>query len=140
MYLLKKREETAISMAINSENAKVIDEAITSPTPVSPKRGLIKLIAGILGFVLVLIIIYIKNLLDIKIHSRSDVEQLTRLPILGELPYVEGEENHVITKYDRSILAESFRILRTNLDYFTRAKDGEKRYVTEIICNELLML
>ncbi|MEQ3655881.1 MAG: polysaccharide biosynthesis tyrosine autokinase [Dokdonia sp.] len=139
LYLLKKREETAISMAINSENAKVIDEAITSPSPVSPKRGLIKLIAGILGFVVVLIIIYIKNLLDVKIHSRSDVEQLTRLPILGELPYVEGEENHVITKYDRSILAESFRILRTNLDYFTRAKDGEKRnvvYVTSTIKGE----
>lgn len=139
LYLLKKREETAISLAINSANAKVIDEAITSAAPVSPKRGLIKLIAGILGFIFVLIFIYIKNLLDVKIHSRSDVEQLTKTPILGELPFVEGEENHVITKYDRSILAESFRILRTNLDYFTRSDNGKKKnvvYVTSTIKGE----
>ncbi|RMB63827.1 polysaccharide biosynthesis tyrosine autokinase [Dokdonia sinensis] len=139
LYLLKKREETAISLAINTPNAKVIDEAITSPSPVSPKRGLIKLIAAIIGFLFVLIIIYVRSLLDIKLHSRSDVERLTKTPILGELPFVDGEGNHIIEQYDRSILAESFRILRTNLDYFTRSKEGKKRnvvYVTSTIKGE----
>ena len=139
LYLLKKREETAISLAITSSNAKVIDEAITSPSPVSPKRRIIKLVAGILGFLFVVILVYIKNLLDTKIHSRSDVEALTNTPILGELPLVDGEENLVIKLHDRSILAESFRILRTNLDYFTRSENGRKRnviYVTSTIKGE----
>lgn len=139
LYLLKKREETAISLAITSPNAKVIDEAITSSVPVSPKRRLIKFVAGILGFLLVVILVYIKNLLDTKIHSRSDVEALSTTPILGELPLVDGEENLVIKLHDRSILAESFRILRTNLDYFTRSENGRKKnviYVTSTIKGE----
>ena len=126
-------------MAIKSENAKVIDEAITSPAPISPKRGLIKLVAGILGFIGVIILIYVRNLLDTKVHSRADVENITNTPILGELPFVEGEGNHVIKLHDRSILAESFRILRTNLDYFTRTQKGKKRntiYVTSTVKGE----
>jgi capsular exopolysaccharide synthesis family protein len=139
LYLLKKREETAISLAIKTANAKVIDEAITSSIPVSPQRQVIKLVAGVLGFIVVVLIIYLKNLLDVKIHSRSDVELLTKTPILGELPFVDGDEDQVIKKFDRSILAESFRILRTNLDYFTRGEDGKKKnilYVTSTIKGE----
>lgn len=139
LYLLKKREETAISLAITSTNAKVIDEAITTPSPVFPKRRLIKMVAGILGFLFVVIVVYIKNILDTKIHSRSDVEAISQTPVLGELPLVDGVENLVIKLHDRSILAESFRILRTNLDYFTRSDNGKKKnvvYVTSTIKGE----
>ena len=126
-------------MAIQASNAKVIDQATSQFKPIFPKPGIIRLGSILLGFLVVFGSIYVYNLLDTKIHSRLEVEQLTSTPILGELPFVAKEESEVIQIHDRSILAESFRILRTNLDYFTRTKEGKKNnivYVTSTVKGE----
>ncbi|PIY65188.1 GNVR domain-containing protein, partial [Shewanella sp. CG_4_10_14_0_8_um_filter_42_13] len=67
-YLLKKKEETAISLAITVPNAKIIDTAYSNNIPVSPKGKIIYLAALLLGVVIPFLIIYVKNLLDTKIH------------------------------------------------------------------------
>lgn len=123
LYLLQKREETAISLAITAPKAKIVDYAHTSRSPVSPKNNIIYLGALALGFILPVGLIYIKTLLDTKIHNRLDVERaVTSLPILGEVPTVDSKESETITSNDRSVLAEAFRILRTNLGYFINSK------------------
>ena len=79
-YLLKKKEETAISLAVTVPNAKIIDYAYSNGLPVSPKKNIIYFGALLLGIVFPFFIIYIKNILDTKIHSRKDIEELTSLP------------------------------------------------------------
>jgi len=86
LYLLQKREEAAISLAITSANAKVIDPAISSINPVSPNRKIIYLGSLLVGLLLPFSIIYIKNLLDTKIKSRVDIEKNTSIPFLGDVP------------------------------------------------------
>src|SRR5690606_19855982 len=93
---------------------KVIDSAYGGNSPVSPKRSVILMGALIVGLLLPFVVLYLKFLLDNKIHSRKDVESRFSAPILGELP---STEEHIIKENDRSSLAEAFRILRTNIAF-----------------------
>ena len=118
LYLLQKREENAISLAVTTPKAKVVDYAYSSGMPVSPKRNIILLAAFIVGLLIPFSIIYLRDLLDNKVRSRSDIERVAgEVPLIGEIPKLDKGEPMAIEKNDRSILAESFRIMRTNLDY-----------------------
>ncbi|EAQ42167.1 polysaccharide biosynthesis tyrosine autokinase [Polaribacter sp. MED152] len=116
-YLLKKKEETAISLAVTVPNAKIIDYAYGSDIPVAPKKKIIFLAALLLGVIVPFIIIYIKNLLDTKLHTRKDIEQLTTVPFIGDVPHSETEQKIVISDNARTSTAEAFRLIRTNLAF-----------------------
>ncbi|KGL64343.1 GumC family protein [Polaribacter sp. Hel1_85] len=124
-YLLKKKEETAISLAVTVPNAKIIDVAYGSSIPVSPKRKIVYLAALILGLLIPFIIIYLKNLLDTKIHSRKDIEDLTTLPFIGDVPHSETNDKIVIGNDSRTSTAEAFRLIRTNLDFMLPNNDND---------------
>ncbi|WP_297815721.1 GNVR domain-containing protein [uncultured Polaribacter sp.] len=68
-YLLKKKEETAISLAVTVPNAKIIDVAYGSGLPISPKKKIVYLAALLLGVLIPFVFIYLKHLLDTKIHQ-----------------------------------------------------------------------
>lgn len=126
LYLLQKREENAISMAVTTPKAKVVDYAYTSDLPVSPKRIIIFLAALIAGFAIPFAFIYVRNLLDNKIRNRAYIErQVKGVPLIGEIPQLKKNDPGTIEKNDRSILAEAFRILRTNLEYLFIGDVGE---------------
>ncbi len=126
LFLLQKREEAAVSKAITTPSIKVIDYAMTNFIPIAPKRSIIYLAALLIGLIIPFGIVYIIFLLDTKIHSKLDFERLSpNIPVVAEIPYI-NEENRIITKNDRSVLAESFRILRTNINYLIPLKkEGE---------------
>ena len=130
LFLLQRREESAISFAATSPVAKVIDPAYTLIEPVDPKPWLILTAGGIIGFFIPLLVIFTVNFLDTKVHHKGDLVPLTKeIPFLGEIPKVENEANEVIQLNDRSPLAESFRILRTNLSYMVQSRNREKAEV-----------
>ena len=119
IYLLKQREEASIKLSATSLKAKIIDTAYSSKTPIAPKKDLIFLGAGLIGLLFPFLIIYVRILMNTKIENRKDVESiLTNFSIVGEIPKIKGDVHQVIGFNDHSVLAESFRILRTNLEYF----------------------
>lgn len=124
LYLLQKREEAQIGVASTAPKSKIIDNAYNpSPFPVSPKRNIIFLASFMLGLLVPFMIIYVHDLLDNKIHNMHSLEKLTRsVPVLGELPRLSKKEQKMVLKEDRSVLGESLRILRTNLDYVIKTK------------------
>ena len=126
LYLLQKREEAQIAVASTAPKSQVIDSAYhVSDTPVSPRRKLVFLVSVIFGLLVPFSVIYARDLLDNKIHSRYNLEQIIHdAPVLGELPRLGKKDNKFIVKDDRSILAESLRIIRTNLDYLLKARRG----------------
>ncbi|WP_440882016.1 GumC family protein [Tenacibaculum sp. C7A-26P2] len=130
-YLLKKKEETAISLTANAiPNAKIIDKAYASDKPVSPKNKIILLVALLLGLIIPFIIIYLKDLLDTKVHTRKDIEELTSIPFVGDIPHSEVKQKIVIDANARSSTAEAFRLIRTNLDFMLpKKKDNNGRIV-----------
>ncbi len=141
LYLLQKREESQITAASSPEKSKIIDSAyLASNAPVTPKKPLILLASLILGLLLPFSIIYGNDLLDNKIHNKIGLEKmLVDVPVLAELPKLGKKDQVLVRKEDRSVLGESLRILRTNLDYLIKSKHGEKNnviYVTSSVPGE----
>ena len=126
LFLLQKREEASVAKAITSPSIKVVDYAMTNYTPIAPKRSIIYLAALLIGLLIPFGIVYTLFLLDTKIHSRLDFDRLSpNIPVVAEIPFI-NEDQRIITKNDRSVLAESFRILRTNINYLVPIKkEGE---------------
>ncbi|PHS61906.1 MAG: tyrosine protein kinase [Flavobacterium sp.] len=142
LFLLRQREETSISLAVTSPKAKIVDKALSSNKPVSPKSTIIMLVAIILGLLIPFIIIYIINLFDNKIHNRKDIEKVVKnISIIGEIPKLSKNDKQLIEINDRSLLAESFRILRTNLQYLflkkeNASKESKTIFVTSTVHSE----
>ncbi len=126
LYLLQKKEESAISLAATSPRAKIIDKAYNSGGgPIFPNKQIAYVGALFFGLLIPFMIFYIKNLLDTKIHNKEDLEkEIKRITVLGEIPKIKGN-NILVKRNDRSILSESFRIIRTNFDYIKRTRKVE---------------
>jgi tyrosine-protein kinase Etk/Wzc len=139
-YLLKKKEEIAISLAVTAPNAKIIDVAFGSDIPVSPNKKIIYLIAAIVGLLLPFIIIYIIMLLDSKFHNRKDIEDNLSIPYLGDIPHSECIDKVIVQKDTRTSTAEAFRILRTNLNFMlpktSEVTRGKVLFLTSTISGE----
>ena len=118
LMLLQKREENAIMLAATANNAKIIDEPVAEGGPVSPKPKMIYMIALVLGVGLPVGIIFLTSLTKFKIEGRGDVEKLTRLPIVGDVP-LTGEKNGSIAVFENqnNLMSETFRNVRTNLQF-----------------------
>ncbi len=134
--LQEKREETAISRAATISNSSVIDNAYPSGTPVSPNRRNILILATIAGVFIPALIIFLGEVLNDKITSRFDVERLTRAPILGEIGHSYADETLVVNKTTRSMVAEQFRIIRSNLQYILHKKEKWTILVTSSFSGE----
>ncbi|WP_299433919.1 tyrosine-protein kinase [uncultured Maribacter sp.] len=131
LYLLQKREESQITAASSSPKSKIIDNAYQKGDfPISPKKPLILLASLIFGMLIPFSIIYTVDLLDNKIHSKTGLEKLVKeVPVLAELPKLGKKDEFLVKKEDRSVLGESLRILRTNLDYLIKSKKGGRNNV-----------
>ncbi|TRX40123.1 GumC family protein [Flavobacterium restrictum] len=122
LYLLQKREETAISLSATEPNARVIDAARASTIPVAPKKNIVYLAAFLLGLLVPFGFIYVDDLLDTKIKSRLDLEGRTNIPFIGDVPTSETP-TEIIKSENRTSTAEALRIIRTNLEFMINQVD-----------------
>lgn len=117
IMLLQKREENAITLAATANNGRIIEKPLADKAPVSPKKPIIALAALVLGLGLPVGFVYLRDLLKYKIETREDVEKITDVPIIAELPVSERPEKGaiVVRENHNNIMEEMFRGLRTNL-------------------------
>lgn len=124
LYLLQKREESGITLASTAPKSRIVEHAHKiSDFPVAPNKKLIMLASMVLGLLIPFSVIYIMYLFDDKVHNKLQLEKLVaNQPILAEIPKINKAKNSnaLILHNDRSVLAESFRILRTNLDFLIK--------------------
>jgi len=142
LYLLQKREEAQVAYASSNPKSKIIDAAYRySKFPASPKKSIIFIIAFLLSILIPFSFIYINDILDNKIHNKKSLEGVIgAIPVLGELPKISRREGKSVKSDDRSVLAESLRIIRTNLDYILKKESNNKGnnviFVTSSISGE----
>lgn len=125
LFLLKKREESAISKSSSLANAKVIDSARRDNAPFKPVKTFVLLVALLAGIGVPGLALNIKEHLNNKISSRADITAYTSAPIIGEICHSEGNQVVVVQKNTHTVLAEQFRAIRTNLRFLL--PDPEKK-------------
>ena len=140
LFLLQKREEAEVSYAVTEPSVKVVEYAITKNVPVSPKKNILYIGAILFGILLPFFVIYILLLLNNKIYSKFQIEELkSPIPVVAEIPDIK-EQNNVIVSSDteRSPLAESFRVLFSKLKFYgvSGKKDGHVIMFTSVIKGE----
>ena len=118
LMLLQKREENAIVLAAIANNAKIIDEAQAEGAPISPKRMTIYLAALVFGIGIPVGIIYLIGLTKFKVEGRADVEKLTSLPVIGDVPLADEKTGSIaVFENQNNLMSETFRNVRTNLQF-----------------------
>ncbi|EIY20538.1 GumC family protein [Bacteroides caccae] len=139
LILLQKREENAIMLAATANNAKIIDEAIADDIPVFPKRGIIYLVALVLGFVIPVAVIFLIDLTKFRVEGHADVEKLTSVPIVGDIP-LTNEKNAkdgsiAVFENQNNLMSETFRNIRTNIQFMLQ-NDRKVILVTSTVSGE----
>ena len=139
LMLLQKREENAIALAATANNAKIIDEAIADDIPVSPKGTIIYLIALVLGIGIPMGIIYLIDLTKFKIEGRADVEKLTSVPVVGDIPLTDEKNakdgSIAVFENQNNLMSETFRNIRTNIQFMLQ-NDKKVILVTSTVSGE----
>lgn len=126
LYLLQKKEEKYMNMASVEPNTKLIDK-IRVMGIVSPNKRMVGLIFLAIGFILPIIVIWLKDLLRFKISSKEELEELTTVPVLGEIPRFPHTENLIIRENSNDSFSEMMRLLRANLLFII--DDKEKKVI-----------
>ncbi len=136
IYLLQKREETAISKTSNISNSLTIDPPKADYKPVSPNKILVLGLAILIGIFAPIGIILLKDMLNRRIISKNDIKSNTVVPIIGEISHNDTKVNLVILKEARSPISEQFRALRTNTQFFLNGEDEKVVLVTSSMPGE----
>lgn len=138
LYLLQKREENSISLAVTAANAKIVDKAYGSRNPVAPRKLVILLGSFLLGFLGPMTLLTVQSLFDNKIHTLEDLEGVDQAAIIGDIPITKSKKEFITFYEEKSNVAESFRLLRTNTNYFLSNINKEVNIisVTSTIRNE----
>ena len=141
LFLLQKREENELSQAFTAYNTRVITPPTGSFVPTSPVKRNILLTALVLGILIPLAILFVRENLNSKVRGRKDLENLS-LPFVGEVPLAfsgrkknqkqqTAESKSIIIKQgSRNIVNEAFRVLRTNLEFILEANKSDRASVT----------
>ena len=137
LMLLEKREENAIKLATTANNGRIVEEVEASDTPIYPRKLIDMLFAMIMGIVIPVGMLWLRNLLKFRIEYRKDVEMITDAPIIADIPqFKANKHNHIVVRENNNSLSEEvFRGLRTNLKMMLK-KDEKVIMFTSTIPGE----
>jgi len=116
-FLQEQKEETAMQQASTVSSSKVLTGAYPTEKPIRPNRRAIQLLAIILGIGLPAMYIFFQEIINDKVNTRYDIEKLTNVSVLGEVGHSYSSSAMIVSKTNRSMVSEQFRIIRSNLQY-----------------------
>jgi len=153
LFLLQKREENELSLAFTPYNTRVITPPMGPLVPSSPVTRNILLVAIVVGLLIPAVILFLSETLNTRIRSRADLESIN-VPFIGEIPEeasgktrfkrwrrrwrdimgkesrIEGTPSLIVTPHGHSLVNESFRMVRSNLEFMLRNGKNKIAMVT----------
>ena len=118
VYLQNKKYEASLAKAGTESDHKVIDYArLDSEIPVSPKKSVTYFLCLLLGLFIPIIIISLKEFFNNTIRSKKDLQMHSNIPILGLIGHSEKLTSLIVPQNSKSVISESFRSIRTNIQY-----------------------
>ena len=142
LYLLQKREENELSQAFTAYNTRIISQPDGSMLPTAPIKKNILLVAFALGFLIPVVIIFIRENTNTVVRGRKDLESLS-VPIIGEIPqhfsykrkwFIRRRvkldtKTMVVKEGNRNVINEAFRVLRSNMDFMVAPQKNQNIFV-----------
>ncbi|WP_372767911.1 polysaccharide biosynthesis tyrosine autokinase [Lutibacter sp.] len=123
VFLMQKRYEADIAIAASVSDISVLDTAKdTGQGSILPRMQFNYMIALLLGTIFPLFVIIAKEVLDTRVHTTEDIEKISPIPILGVVGNNGSDSNLAVFTKPKSGVAESFRALRSNIQFlFSRS-------------------
>ena len=130
-YLMQRRAEAQILRASNTPDNEVLDEArIDRTLKVAPRTSMNYLVALIIGLLIPALILFLRDFFNVSVNDRKDVEKLTNFPIIGQVSQSPDKDPLVVINSPKSPISESFRSIRTNIEFITQGKPKSTILVT----------
>lgn len=130
-YLMQRRAEAQILRASNTPDNEVLDEARVDRTlKVAPRSSMNYLVALIIGLLIPALILFLRDFFNVSVNDRKDVEKLTNFPIIGQVSQSPDKDPLVVINSPKSPISESFRSIRTNIEFITQGKPKSTILVT----------
>lgn len=134
LFLLQKLEETQLSKEFTASNNRILLPPGGSNTPIEPMQQQAIMLAIVLGLLIPITVIFVRELTNRKVRGRKDIENID-VPFIGEIPFYsttkgkigkrEQERREIVVKNgSRDVINEAFRVLRTNLEFMNDRKEG----------------
>ncbi len=136
LFLLQKKEETALSLIATSANSKVVDAPRFEKRVIYPKKALIYLGGLLGGLFLPFVFVVGKNIFQTTITTEENIMALTNAPIIGTISLIKKKVIIAVKKNSRSAIGERFRLVRTNLQFLNKKKQQQTMLVTSSISGE----
>lgn len=123
---LTKQSEARLVKAANVSDVMIIDHAKdTGGGKVGPNTQLNYMMAGLFGFIIPFVLVFMKAFFDTRITNTKDIERLSRIPILGAIGKSHMDTNLVVLEKPKSSIAESFRAIRSSLQFIYKKQGIE---------------
>ena len=128
IFLQQKKEEASVNLAVTEPTLKVVEYSISDSRPIAPKPKIVYLGALLLALLVPFGVVYLILMLDTKVHNKLDMDVLANdVSVIAEIPQIKTGINTIFSNpNDRSALAESFRILTTNMNFVLPSERGSK--------------
>lgn len=136
LYLLQRKEEIAITTTSTDPGYAALNPAGGSLNPVEPDESKIRMFSILLGLLLPIAFIYLRDLLNDKLMTRDDIAKATKVTIIGEIGHVENNKSLVVADKSRNLVSEQFRIIRSNLAFMMEKKPFQTILVTSTVSGE----
>lgn len=130
LFLMEKSEETAMTLAVTAPKARIVDAAFRRNKAVFPKIKIVLAVALFLGLLLPVVAIFLLDLLRNTFVSREELEQLTTVPVLGEVGIHDNGSAVAVTADAVTSIAEMFRLIRTNLQFILTRQEEKVLLIT----------
>jgi tyrosine-protein kinase Etk/Wzc len=135
IFLLQKREETALAVAAQVGHSRLLERA-SNRGIVSPKPLQLGIFCLLMGLGIPIMFLYLRDLFNTKVYHRVDIDKYLNIPFVGFIPHVRGEKKKLVINDSHSILAESFRLVRSNLQNTATNQKNRTILITSTVSSE----
>lgn len=138
LTLMQSKSEFEIAEAGSTADFRILSPASLPAVPISPNKNMIFGVGFVASLVLILFFVGIVYLLNNRITNLYELERMDKAPVIGAVPmsrYLNGQGLHVLD-HPRSMVSESIRTLRTNLDFFNLSSDKKTIAISSTVSGE----
>ncbi len=135
-FLLQKKAETSIAKATAVSDNKILDESALADEPVLPNKRVIAILIILLTGIVPTGIITVSSLMRTTVMNRDDITSVTEIPVIGVVGHSDESNNLIVQKRPKSAIAEAFRTVRTNMQFFGSGKKCKTILITSSVGGE----